>query len=77
MKTIQMTIEEQLLAEVDRTTQALHTTRSAFIREALQAALRRHAMAALERQHAQGYAVQPPTPGEVEEWIGEQEWGPA
>ncbi len=77
MKTIQMTIEEQLLAEVDRTTLALHTTRSAFIREALQAALRRHAMAALERQHAQGYADQPPAAGELAEWVEEQEWGPA
>lgn len=31
MKTIQMTIDESLLAEVDRVTKSLHTTRSAFI----------------------------------------------
>ena len=76
MKTIQMTIEEELLQEVDRTTLALHTTRSAFIRAALQAALHRHAIAALERQHAQGYAAHPGDTQELEEWRDEQEWGP-
>ena len=76
MKTIQMTIEEQLLAEVDRTTRALHTTRSAFIRAALQAALRRHARHELERQHAAGYAAHPQDVAEVTGWAEEQEWGP-
>ena len=76
MKTIQMTIEEQLLAEVDRTTRALHTTRSAFIRAALQAALRRHTLTALERQHAAGYAAYPVDLAEVTAWGAEQEWGP-
>ena len=39
VKTIQMTIDEPLLSEVDRVIQSLDTTRSAFIREALQLAL--------------------------------------
>jgi metal-responsive CopG/Arc/MetJ family transcriptional regulator len=75
MKTIQMTIDEQLLAEVDQATQALHTTRSAFIRIALQLALRQHEIARLERQHEQGYALHPVKPGEFDGWESEQFWG--
>jgi metal-responsive CopG/Arc/MetJ family transcriptional regulator len=37
MKTIQMTFNEDLLAEVDRIVKKLGTTRSAFTRRALQA----------------------------------------
>jgi metal-responsive CopG/Arc/MetJ family transcriptional regulator len=59
MKTIQMTIDEPLLNEVDRVIAELHTTRSAFIREALEAALRRHDIRKLEQQHAQGYSQHP------------------
>lgn len=75
MKTIQMTIDESLLAEVDRATQELNTTRSAFIRSALQLALRRHLIAKLEDQHAQGYARQPIGPDEFDGWDDEQAWG--
>ena len=75
MKTIQMTIDEPLLAEVDRATQALNTSRSAFMREALQLALRRHVIATMERQHAEGYARHPVEPGEFDVWEAEQEWG--
>jgi metal-responsive CopG/Arc/MetJ family transcriptional regulator len=75
MKTIQMTIDEPLLAEVDELTQALNTTRSAFIREALELALRRHAMADKEMRHAEGYARHPVEPGEFDVWADEQAWG--
>lgn len=74
MKTIQMTIDEPLLAEVDRVTKALETTRSAFIREALTAALRREEMRRLERRHARGYAQHPAEPGEFGVWTAEQVW---
>jgi metal-responsive CopG/Arc/MetJ family transcriptional regulator len=75
MKTIQMTIDEPLLAEVDRMTQALNTTRSAFIREALELALQRYAIAKKERKHADGYARYPVEPGEFDVWEDEQAWG--
>ena len=75
MKTIHVTIDEPLLEEVDRLIAALSTTRSAFIRDALQAALRRYATAALEEQHAQGYAQHPIQPGEFDIWSSEQAWG--
>jgi hypothetical protein len=75
MKTIQMTIDESLLEEVDRVTEDLNTTRSAFIRSALQLALKRHVIAKLEERHAQGYARRPVTPGEFDVWEEEQAWG--
>lgn len=75
MKTIQMTIDDPLLAEVDQAIQTLHTTRSAFIREALRLALRQHRIAKLEQQHAEGYARHPVEPGEFDVWQAEQAWG--
>lgn len=58
MKTIQMTIDEPLLEEVDHVIRDPGTPRSSFIRSALQPALRQHAISRLERQHAEGYARQ-------------------
>ena len=75
MKTIQMTIDEPLLTEVDQLIQALNTTRSAFIREALELALKRYAIAELERKHAEGYARYPVEAGEFDVWEAEQAWG--
>lgn len=75
MKTIQMTIDDDLLAAVDQLTTSLQTTRSAFIRSALQLALRHHAILEQERQHAQGYARHPVMPGEFDLWAAEQNWG--
>jgi metal-responsive CopG/Arc/MetJ family transcriptional regulator len=75
MKTIQMTIDEPLLEEVDRLTTQLKTTRSAFIREALLTAIRKHTIALLEKQDEQGYARYPEEPGEFDVWAGEQAWG--
>jgi metal-responsive CopG/Arc/MetJ family transcriptional regulator len=64
MKTIQMTIDEPLLIEVDRASQALKTNRSEFIREALKFALQRQKILDLERSHAEGYARHPVQPQE-------------
>lgn len=77
MKTIQMTIDEDLLIQVDQVTQSLQTTRSAFIRAALHLALQQHAMQQRERQHADGYARHPIQPGEFDDWEAEQSWGAA
>jgi Arc/MetJ-type ribon-helix-helix transcriptional regulator len=77
MKTIQMTIDEPLLNEVDSMIKSLSTTRSAFIREALKLALRHHKILALEQQHAGGYAQFPVEAGEFDGWEDEQVWGEA
>ena len=75
METIELTVEESLLAEIDRVTDSLQITRSAFLRAALELALQNQRMIALERQHAQGYAQHPVEPGEFDKWESEQVWG--
>ena len=75
LKTIQMTIDEPLLAEVDGLIRTLNTTRSAFVRDALIIALKRHAVTELEARHAEGYARHPVEPGEFDVWEDEQAWG--
>jgi len=75
MKTIQMTIDEPLLAKVDEAIRNLKTTRSAFIREALALALRRYQILEMEQQHAEGYVKHPVEPKEFDLWENEQSWG--
>lgn len=75
METIEFSIDESLLAEADQTARSLEMSRSDFIKEALERALRQREIIAMERKHAQGYARQPQTADEVGEWEGEQEWG--
>lgn len=74
MKTIQMTIDEGLLHEVDTAVQSLGTTRSAFMRDALQQALRQMEIANLERQQIAGYKQYPVESGEFDIWYEEQIW---
>ncbi|HEX3838702.1 MAG TPA: ribbon-helix-helix domain-containing protein [Steroidobacteraceae bacterium] len=75
MKTIQMTIDEGLLKSVDKITRARKTTRSAFIRDALAAEIRRQQIGEDEIRHAEGYAIKPVASGEFDTWLGEQDWG--
>ncbi len=75
MKTIQMTIDEPLLDAVDQVIRDLKTTRSAFIRFALQLALEKYAILKLKQQHVEGYAKHPVVPGEFDIWESEQAWG--
>ncbi len=74
MQTVQMTLDEELVAEVDRAIKALGTTRSAFTREALRLALARLREQELERRHRKGYEKFPVEPGEFSDWEGEQAW---
>lgn len=75
MKTIQMTIDESLLKQVDQTVQELQTTRSAFIRQALLQAMRQFQLLRLEERDAAGYQIKPAQAGETNEWLPEQDWG--
>ena len=72
-----MTIDEDLLAQVDQAIKALSMTRSAFIRSALVLALRRRKTLELERRHAEGYARYPVQPGEFDLPEAEHAWGDA
>jgi len=75
MKTIELTIEESVLAEVDQATRALEMTREDFVRTALERAVQQREMIALEQKHVRGYINQPQAPEEVAEWEDEQAWG--
>ncbi len=75
MQTIELTVEEPLLAAVDRASRDLAMTRADFARLAFELALRNQNILALEQQHAQGYAKNPPQTEEFEEWETEQVWG--
>jgi hypothetical protein len=74
LKTIQVSLDERLLIEMDRVISVSGITRSAFIRDALRRALWRHRIAQMERKHAEGYARRPVRPGEFDEWEDEQVW---
>jgi len=75
MRTVQMTLDEDLVQTVDRVVRDLHTTRSAFTREALQRAIERIRTAKLEDKHRQGYLRKPAVAGEFDVWEHEQKWG--
>ena len=75
MKTIQMTIDDRLLKLVDKMSRARKTTRSAFIRVALEAEIQRQRVREEEVRHADGYARKPVAPGEFDIWNSEQDWG--
>jgi metal-responsive CopG/Arc/MetJ family transcriptional regulator len=74
MKTVQMTLDEALVKEVDRVAQELGTTRSAFTRDALRDALVRLRERAMEERHRAGYLRHPVQAGEFSDWEDEQVW---
>ena len=74
MKTVQMTFNEDLVAEVDRIVKKLATTRSAFTRRALQAAIDKLNEKEMERKHREGYARNLVKPGEFSDWESDQVW---
>lgn len=75
MRTIQMTLDDNLVKAVDRAAKELHTNRSAFTRKALQDALVRYKQEQLENRHRQGYEQNPVASDEFSVWESEQAWG--
>ena len=74
MKTVQMTLDENLISSVDKMAKRLGTTRSGFTRQALKTALREVRTNELERKHREGYKRKPVKRGEFEDWEAEQVW---
>lgn len=75
MKTVQMTLDEDLVHAVDRVSKKLRTSRSAFTRKALREALARYSLEQMERKHRQGYERHPVDVDEFSVWETEQAWG--
>lgn len=74
MRTVQMTLEPKLVAQIDQAAKRLGLTRSAFARRAFAAALERLRVEELERRHAAGYRRKPVRHGEFDVWTAEQAW---
>jgi len=74
METIQLSIDESLLAEVQQATAALQMTPSDFMKVALERAVQQRKIIELEIRDAKAYANKPQRPEEIEEWQDEQHW---
>jgi metal-responsive CopG/Arc/MetJ family transcriptional regulator len=75
MRTIQMTLDNDLVKRVDDIVNELKTTRSAFTRDALWEAVKQYNIRRLELMHRQGYAAHPVNREEFSIWEKEQNWG--
>ncbi len=75
MRTVQMTMDDELVERIDRRVRRLGTTRSAFAREALREALQRCDERDLEARHIAGYRDNPPKPGEFSTPESDRAWG--
>jgi metal-responsive CopG/Arc/MetJ family transcriptional regulator len=68
LKTVRITLAEDLVEAVDRAARKLGKTRSDFVRDALREALAGDPVRTAERRHRRGYARQPVRRGEFEAW---------
>jgi metal-responsive CopG/Arc/MetJ family transcriptional regulator len=75
MRTIQMTLDDNLVKAVDRVSKELCTTRSAFTRKALRDALVHYRLEQQEQKHRRGYERHPVSADEFSVWETEQTWG--
>ncbi|MDH3885536.1 MAG: ribbon-helix-helix domain-containing protein [Desulfobacterales bacterium] len=75
MRAIQMTLDDELVESVDKLVKELNTSRSAFTRDALRAAVKRFYTGLQEEKHRQGYFSNPVNKDEFSVWEKEQDWG--
>ena len=75
MKTIQMTMEHDLLERIDSRAKRLGITRSAFARSAFREALKRFDETELEERQIEGYRKIPPSPQEFDIPESDHAWG--
>lgn len=77
MRTVQMTLDDDLVNSVDNVAKQLKTSRSEFTRQALREALKKVRAEQLEKIHKAGYSKSPVTGDEFNIWEEEQDWGEA
>ena len=75
MRTIQMTLDDDLVKKVDAIANELNKSRSAFTRDALREAVQQYNIRRLELKHRKGYAGHPVNKEEFSVWKKEQNWG--
>jgi len=69
-----MTLDDDLINEVDSMVKRLNTNRSAFTRDALRKALLNYRIDQLEHKHRKGYQQKPVSGNEFKDWEDEQVW---
>lgn len=72
MRTVQMTLEDDLVEAVDSAARQRNQSRSAFTRDALQTALEKLAEQAREQQRREGYLKHPVRSDEFSNFEDEQ-----
>ena len=77
LKTVQITVPEQLLVKIDKAVADLKTSRSSFARQAFERTLFDLRLAQMERQDAEAYAHQTEAVDETAAWESVQDWGDA
>lgn len=74
MKVIQVSIEEELLAALDRRLTEVGGARSAFVRDAVARELRRQITEEKDRRYREGYEKFPIEPGEFDLEADDENW---
>ncbi|MGH7453382.1 MAG: CopG family transcriptional regulator [bacterium] len=74
MKNIQLALDEDLFAQVNKTIEQQQITLSAFLKESIIHYLDRLKIKEMERQHREGYGKHPVQEGEFDVWENEQAW---
>jgi metal-responsive CopG/Arc/MetJ family transcriptional regulator len=69
-----MTLDDDLVDQVDQVVKTIETTRSAFTRDALRLALKQFKTLELEKKHRKGYEQFPVNNEEFQAWGDEQVW---
>jgi metal-responsive CopG/Arc/MetJ family transcriptional regulator len=75
MRTVQMTLNDDLVEKVDIAARLIKTTRSGFTRMALELALKDQFEKQLIKNYQTGYKNIPVKKGEFDNWETEQDWG--
>ena len=75
MKTIKLTLDDDLLDRVNQAIAQQQTSLTLFIRESLIHYLHKLKIKEMENQHREGYSKNPIEKGEFDVWENEQVWG--
>ena len=74
MKNVQITIDQETLAQVDRVGKPLGLKRSAIVRQALRDWLQRQAVERFEQEWVGALQTKPDTGNRADDWLGIQAW---
>ena len=74
MKTVQISIDQETLAQVDRVGKPLGLKRSAIVRQALRDWLRRRSINRFEEEWIAALRQRPGDASDADDWLGIQSW---